>query len=336
VLAIAACCSKSEVKGGGTTEVGSPAKPTFSLFALAEVRGQIGPCGCTSDPLGDISRTAKVVADARAAGPVLVVDAGSLLYSKDPQPTEQKAQEDLKADLLSSIYDRDLRVAAVGLGPADIVEGTAAVRFSRLASNLEPAATTPAIAPPKIIVVGGAQVGVFGVIADGAVKAVKPSDPVAAGKAAVADLRKRGAEVVVALVQSTSKRDAAELVRGIGGIDLAVAGLGINAPEPERVEPTADKIGDGWLVIPANRGQIVSRVDVWQRGGGPLADAVGPGAAAAKAAVIDHQLVAIDADLARFLLGEDLVEAVAHEHDCRAAITQPPGNIHQLLRLYRG
>ncbi|HEV7557261.1 MAG TPA: cytochrome c family protein, partial [Kofleriaceae bacterium] len=60
-----------------------------------------------------------------------------------------------------------------------------------------------------------------------------------------------------------------------------------------------------WLVIPANRGQIMSRVDVWERGGGPLADAVGPGAAAAKAAVIDRQLVAIEADLARFAKDKD-------------------------------
>ena len=51
-LALAsACCSKSEVKsgsGGGDTPI--PASPTFTMFALAEVRGQIGPCGCTSDP----------------------------------------------------------------------------------------------------------------------------------------------------------------------------------------------------------------------------------------------------------------------------------------------
>src|ERR1051326_7284835 len=73
LVAAAACCSKSEVKGGGSGAEGAPpTKPTFTLFALAEMRGQIGPCGCTSDPLGDISRTAKVITDARAAGPVLV------------------------------------------------------------------------------------------------------------------------------------------------------------------------------------------------------------------------------------------------------------------------
>src|SRR5512133_1472320 len=86
-LAAAACCSKSEVKtGAGSTTDATPAKPTVSVFATAEMRGQIGPCGCTSDPLGDISRTAQVVETARAAGPVVMVDAGSLLYSRSPIP----------------------------------------------------------------------------------------------------------------------------------------------------------------------------------------------------------------------------------------------------------
>src|SRR5689334_7759871 len=95
----AACSSKSDVKnsGSGSGPDAAPPKPTFTLFGLAELRGQIGPCGCTSDPLGDISRTAKVIADARAAGPTMVVDAGSLLYSKNPVPPHLDAQEELKA-----------------------------------------------------------------------------------------------------------------------------------------------------------------------------------------------------------------------------------------------
>ena len=78
-IVAAACCSKSEVNSGGSGAQPVPAKPALTVFALAEVRGQIGPCGCTSDPLGDISRTTKLVEDARAKGPVMFVDAGSLL-----------------------------------------------------------------------------------------------------------------------------------------------------------------------------------------------------------------------------------------------------------------
>src|SRR5690348_13341427 len=102
----AACCSKSEVNHGAPAAQQAPSKPAFTLFALAEVRGQIGPCGCTSDPLGDISRTTKLVDEARAQGPVLVVDAGSLLYSQTPIPPQLAAQEQLKADLLANIYQK--------------------------------------------------------------------------------------------------------------------------------------------------------------------------------------------------------------------------------------
>lgn len=297
LAAAAACCSKSEVNHGAPASQPVPSKPAFTLFALAEVRGQIGPCGCTSDPLGDISRTTKLVDQARAQGPVLVVDAGSLLYSQTPIPPQLAAQEQLKADLLANIYQHDLQVAAVGLGPADLAGGPKGERFPRQACNLSDSGF--ATVPPAVEDVGGTKVGVFGVIARGAVS-LPIADPVAAGKQAVADLRGRGAEVVVALVQASSKKDAVELVRAIGGIDFAVAGLGENAPEPDRVWIEPDKVGDGWLVVPANRGQVVSRIDVYLRGGGPFADAIGPGAAAARIVELEHQIADLDTQLASF------------------------------------
>jgi hypothetical protein len=300
LVLVAACSSKSEVKGGGSGNPTAPAKPTFTVFALAEVRGQIGPCGCTSDPLGDISRTTKLVEEARAKGPVLVVDAGSLLYAKNPLPAHLEAQEDLKANLLTSIYKDNLKVAAVGLGPADLAKGPQSVRFAREASNVSDPAFK--LQPPEVFTVGDAKVGVFGVIAQDTLKDVKVDDPVAAGKKSIDQLKKGGAQVVIALVQASSKRDAVALIRDIGSIDLAVAGLGAVAPEPDEISLEPEKIGDGWLVIPGNRGQVLSRVDVTLRAGAtePLADAVGPGAAKAKIAQLDHQLQRLDADIAKF------------------------------------
>lgn len=299
LLLTAACSSKSEVKTNGGSGGTQPAeRPTFTLFALAEMRGQIGPCGCTSDPLGDISRTAKLIADTRAAGPTLVVDAGSLLYSKSPIPPHLDAQEELKADLLAKTYKESLQVSGVGIGPADLAKENA-LRFPRQAANVSEMQTEP----PRIVEAGGAKVGVFGVVATDVVP--KASDPVAAGKTAVDGLKKQGAQVIVALVQTSSKKDAARLVREIGGIDIAVAGLGIETPEPERIDIEPQKIGDAWLVVPGNRGQVVSRIDVTVRGAGPLADAVGSGAAAAKIASLEKQITALDADLKKFAADKD-------------------------------
>ncbi|HEY0991892.1 MAG TPA: hypothetical protein VGD80_32800, partial [Kofleriaceae bacterium] len=291
-------CSRSEVKTGGTA-TGSdpvPARPSFTVFAVAEMRGQIGPCGCTTDPLGDISRTAELVGRARAAGPVLFVDAGSLLYSRAPIPAALAAQEEMKADLLAATYQGALKADAIGLGPADLPQGLDRLRLERLVSNVS---EIPA-QQSRAIDIGGAKVGVFGVIAQGAVTGVKLDDPVAAGKQAVTKLRGQGAQLVIGLVQAANKKDAVKLVRDIGGIDLAVAGLGLEAPEPDRIEIEPQHVGDGWLVIPANRGQIVARLEVTVRGPGPLADAVGPGAASVRLAQLDKQLAALDADLAAF------------------------------------
>ncbi len=297
-------CSKSEVKSSSSAGDPAPARPAFTIFALAEVRGQIGPCGCTTDPLGDLSRTAQLVVSAREAGPVLFVDAGSLLYAHAPTPPQLAVQEELKADLLAQTYQKTLQADAVGLGPADLPNGASGIdhlRLARVVANAPPAGGATGIAgPAKLIDVGGAKAGVFGVIAPGAVAGLSLSDPVAAGKQAVAQLRGQGAQVVIGLVQAENKKDAVKLVRDIGGIDLAIAGLGLAAPEPERTDSEPQKVGDGWLVVPANRGQIVARFEVTLRGPGPLADAIGPGAATAKLAVIDRRLAALDADLKAF------------------------------------
>jgi cytochrome c5 len=197
----------------------------------------------------------------------------------------------------------------VGLGSADLPNGAAGIdhlRLPRLVANASPtgaagAGTGAGIAGPfRLIDVGGAKAGVLAVIAPGAVAGISLSDPVAAGKQAVAQLRGQGAQVVIGLIQAENKKDAVKLVRDIGGIDLAIAGLGLEAPEPERTESEPQKVGDGWLVVPANRGQIVARFEVTLRGPGPLADAIGPGAAAARLAVLDRQLAALDADLKAF------------------------------------
>jgi hypothetical protein len=319
VLALGAC-SRSEVKTNGTATAtdSTPARPSFTVFAVAEMRGQIGPCGCTTDPLGDISRTAELVGRARAAGPVLFVDAGSLLYSRAPVPAALAAQEEMKADLLAATYQGALKADAVGLGPADLPQGLDRLRLPRLVANVSEISAQP----PRVFELGGAKAGVFGVIAQGAVKGVKVDDPIAAGKQAVATLRSQGAQVVVGLVQAANKKDAVRIVRDIGGIDLAVAGLGLDAPEPDRIEIEPQRVGDGWLVVPANRGQVIARLDVTVRGAGPLADAVGPGAATARLAQLDKQGAALDADLAAFAADKTADPAfVAQKRQERAQLT---------------
>src|SRR5688572_269606 len=91
-----AACSPSS--GARPREAATPRELT--LFLLGDLRGTIEPCGCTTDPLGDMARTARVIADARAAGrAVAVLDAGSLLYSATELTPAIATQERLKSDL---------------------------------------------------------------------------------------------------------------------------------------------------------------------------------------------------------------------------------------------
>lgn len=299
LLCVLACSSSRP----GPPPDPTSAAPSFTIFALAETRGQIGPCGCTTDPLGDLSRTAAMVSAARQSGPVLVVDAGGLLYTQTKISEAFAAQEELKAQLLVDAYQRSLQVAAIGLGANDLAKGPAAVRPARHAVNLAPPAEGQPAIPleaPKVVTLGKAKVGIFGVIAQETALGLPLTDPVAAGKEAVAALRKQGARVVVALVQAPSEAQVAKLAAQIGGIDFAIAGLGLAAPEPDRIEIAADRLpGGGYVVTPGNRGQVVSRLQVTLRDGQGMSDAGGRAAAAVRIAEIDARLPTLEAEVAR-------------------------------------
>ena len=298
-LALAGSLTLAACPGNGKTGGAGPAGATFTLFALAELRGQVEPCGCTTDPLGDLARTTQLVTEARARGPVVVVDAGSLLYTQAPLPAHLKDQEELKADLIARVYKEELAVAAVGLGPLDLASGPAAVRLPRQVANLTAGGALP-VAAPRLVKVGNESIGVFGVVDPAQVPALGAGDPAAAARAAVDDLRKRGAARVVGLA-TMSRKDAVQLVRTTPGIDVMVVGLGTQAPEPKDVRARAEQVGDTWMVFPSNRGQVVSRFEITLRpGGGALVDAVGEAAAADLRHELDGKLALIDEELARF------------------------------------
>jgi hypothetical protein len=80
-----------------------PRERVVSVIATAEVKGTTEPCGCTSDPLGDVARTVKLAEGG------LLVDAGRLLYDSEV-PAEKKAQADAKARALETIYARAARL----------------------------------------------------------------------------------------------------------------------------------------------------------------------------------------------------------------------------------
>jgi hypothetical protein len=274
------------------------------LFVTTEMKGTIEPCGCNSDPMGDLARTAALVEDARRGGaPVVVLDGGSLLYTRQTLSEEEREQERLKANLLIGMFRGKLAAAAIGLGPFDLAMGAPAVQPPRHAANLE-AGSGVATEPPEIVQAGAVKVGVFGVVSPAAVAGAKLAvgDPVAAARTAIADLRGRGAQVVVALAHMTRK-DARELARKAPGIDFIVVGQ--NAPDnPARVVEAAEQAGGAWLVQPADRGQVLARLDLAVRGGAAgearFVDAVGESRARVQGESLAAQATELRAELERW------------------------------------
>lgn len=277
-LALGGCHRPPPPRAGASTAARAAAEPAgdvvLTLLATSEVRGTPEPCGCQSDPLGDIARVATLLTEAQAGGPALLVDAGGLRYGVTHPGALQWAQVAMKADFLEEQWAA--LGAVVGLGDEDLLEGPERVPAGRrLCANL---AGLP-VAPSQLRTLGGLTVGVFAVIdpallepaAERAGKrpgapplplaGLSAGDPVAAARREVAALRGRGAQVVVGLLHM-ARPAARALVRAVPGITVAVAGdeVGDDGAQTERV-------GESLLVQPADQAQRVARVALHVRAG---------------------------------------------------------------------
>jgi hypothetical protein len=283
----------------GRSDVKSPEQREFSLFITTDLMGTIEPCGCTTDPMGDLARTVELVQRARTGkdSSVLFLDGGSLLYTALKLPERSVAQEELKAELLARVVVSDLQAAGIGLGPYDLARGPGRVRPPRQAANVATSSGVP-LDPPKIVEAGGVKVGIFGLVSPALVKSagITAADPVAAAQKAVAELRQSGARVLVALLYM-ARPQVVDLVRAVDGIDFAVVGQTVPGSKLTiQHEPT--QVKNTWLIEPTERGQVVARVDLTVRGEGAFTDAIGEGRAAVAVLELDERLAKLRTDLA--------------------------------------
>jgi hypothetical protein len=272
-----------------------PAARRFTLFYSAEAHGTLEPCGCTSDPLGDVARYASVVRAARkekAAGDVLLVDAGGLSFPEGGSAPRERAGNALRATFLARELGK-LGLVGAGVADADVPPGSEPVAPARLAVNLAASARFKP-APSALRTAGGVQVGVLGV-ADPALAATlgtKAEEPVAAARREAERLRKAGAEIVIAL--APVERAVARRIARDAGVDFVVLGRQVG-----KGAPRADAVGRAFILAPADELQKVGRVDVVLRAsGGPLIDAGGPEATELRKAEVARALARLDVELA--------------------------------------
>lgn len=285
---VGASCPKPQKSEGGAA-----AKPVdITLFFMTELRGWIEPCGCTSDPLGDLARTTAYVAKARGERPAALIDGGSTLYTEVQIPDAKRDQERLRSELIVK-YLPSLGLVASGLGPHDLASGKDAVRLARQAANVrDPALPLEA---PKVVEIGGARVGVFGVVDPELVAplGLQAGDPAEAARQAITRLRGQGAQVIVAIAHM-SRPKARKLAREAPGAHLILVGR--DAPEPTDRRPydALEEVGGAYLVQPFGRGQSIVRVDLHlEPGAGPIVDAVGPARAASRLAELEQAIATL-------------------------------------------
>ncbi len=262
----------------------------LTLFYSGEVRGTLEPCGCTSDPLGDVARYAALVRTAESAGPTLLVDGGGLSFPESASAKE-KAANDLRAKFLGKTLQA-LGPFAAGLAENDIGAGHGEVSPRRLAVNFS---RSPAIVPSELKTIGDVRVGIFGV-ADPALAARiggQGEDPVPAAKREVARLRGAGAELVIALVPLD--RPTARRLARAAAPDLIVLGRQVGSGQAR-----AEQVGSTFLVAGAEELARVGRIDFVLRGPGALTDAGGPDAAALRRVEIDAAMARLDEELKRW------------------------------------
>jgi hypothetical protein len=220
------------------------------------------------------------VVEARAdADAVLVVDAGDLLLpppSHGPGAVEPDPGEiERRARLLASAFAR-MGTAAFTPGERDLAIGPALLRrvFAEakvpiVSANLVDAHGKRLFAADRLIDAAGVKVGVFGVTRplpeDAALWkswGVEARDATAAAREAAADLRARGAQIVVALLHVGTGPDARKLLAEAPGIDWAV--LGHSAMNLE----TPDEVGRAHMVEAMTQGKQIGRLDLHVVAGG--------------------------------------------------------------------
>jgi hypothetical protein len=275
----------------------SPRERRAVVFYTAQTQGTLEPCGCTSDPLGDIARVTALVRGSARAGATLLVDAGNLAYPPGEIPSRKQEAADLVASFLAREITR-LPFGGSALGETDLARGVAKVQPKRLAANLDSFAL---VESSRISPVGGIKIGVFGLV-DPALareKGLRAEDPVRAARAEADRLRAAGAEIVIAL--APLERPQARAVGREAAVDFVVLGNDVGAGTPH-----AENLGRAFLLVPGSelqrvgRLQIVLRQDEPRPAAEPLRDAGGPVANRMRAEDIERQVRQLDADLARW------------------------------------
>lgn len=225
------------------------ADPPPRVLVLSSMIGYVEPCGCTVDLLlGGIDRVAAAVAAERKKGPTALLVVGPTLFEHALEE-HAVAQEEAKAQLINRALG-EMKVDAIVRTPEDLLRGA---DFAKGLPGADVTVNLPG-GTGKLLTLGGAKIGVIGVVEAGAkVPGGTATAPAPAASAAAKALRAQGAQAVIGLA-AIERKDLRGLARGVEGVDLWVLGR-----HPEERTLTS-KTGDAYIVEAGDRGRNLGRL----------------------------------------------------------------------------
>jgi hypothetical protein len=213
--------------------------PGAVLFFSADLRGYLGPCGCSENMRGGIARAAFQVREAgKGPLPVLYVDGGEGLFGAPTLKPEQVPQEERKARALAEVL-QDMGLAVRAVSELDDTRG----------EGFRQGLGLPELAAGgvKVLAAGARQVGV-----------VSASD--AAGlQRGDAQARAQGASFVVGLFQGTLPEAQRAVAASAPGVDLVLATHTASEFDGEQNTLTRDAVP---VIGLQSKGRSLLRVDL--------------------------------------------------------------------------
>ncbi len=279
---LAACqgCHSTPHPGQGGAAAPAPevGRPTLRLYLVSNLAGALEPCGCTKDQLGGITHAAAWINSERAKAPSsLLVSSGPLFFLDPVLKDDRRDQELAKAETLASSM-KLLGLTSFAGGLNDWAGGDAELKTLQDTSGAPMLAVGAGDGPlwkrVTLREINGVRVGFVGVsVVPGALNAtVPPEQAVAAG---VADLKKQGANILVALV-SAGRGEAKRIADVVPDLTAIVVGSEKSEGEGNAAAPPPELVGGVVIAETANHLQSMAVLDLFVRDGSyTFADATG-------------------------------------------------------------
>ncbi len=280
-----------------------------TLLFTADIWGQLEPCGCSADMRGGLDRAAAYVKAQRAAGPVLVVDAGDAYFDATKYDPRDEPQARRRAQAVAQ------SLAAMGVD--------AKARFERdTVFPVEGFHSDRYLGGPKVLEAGGVRVGIVPVDATA-------GDPAAALAAGAKAVKAEGAEVVAAIVHAPRQRVLAlSSAAAQAGADLVVGSHIDTLAEGEEARMVQAEVP---VFFTQARGQSLLELEIVRRGDGKLQVAGNPAerereleGLTERIRSYDRRLAGVTDEAARKAFGEKIAELQERRSALSSAQVVPP------------